>query len=61
MVSIDSSKINHDLIKPEWKDYLCPECNCGISEVCRANWKRYSADLSEYMFLKYKDTYIKDA
>jgi len=60
MVSIDSSKINHDLIKPEWKDYLCPKCKCGISEVCRANWKRYSADLSEYMFLKYKDTYIHD-
>lgn len=60
MVSIDSSKINNDLIKPEWKDYLCPKCKCGISEVCRANWKRYSADLSEYMFLKYKDTYIHD-
>jgi len=60
MVSIDSSKINNDLIKPEWKDYLCPECNCDISEVSRANWKRYSADLSEYMFLKYKDTYIHD-
>jgi hypothetical protein len=43
MSDVDSSKINHNLIRPVEEDY--------------SDWNEYHDKLMEYLYLKFKDTY----
>ena len=43
MSDVDSSKINHNLIRPVKEDY--------------SDWIEYHDKLMEYLYLKFKDTY----
>ena len=43
--SIDNSKINNDVVKPNREDYT--------------DFKVYWGDLCYYLIQKYKDTYVK--
>jgi len=51
--------INHDLVRPDYKEYRCTKtpCTCTIPEMCKGKWRRYQKDVMEHIHLKFKDTY----
>jgi hypothetical protein len=51
--------INHSLIRPKYEDYRCKkkDCTCSTSEMCTGRWNKYAKDLSQHIYLKFKDTY----
>jgi len=54
---VDSSKINYSGLKPHKRDYNFKiDCNC---EKCTKEWKKYWADVCEFLVKKFKDTYVK--
>ena len=51
--------INNSLVLPKYEDYRCQKksCACSIPEMCKGRWNKYAKDLSQYVYLKFKDTY----
>ena len=54
--------INWSIPKPDRLDYLCDKCKisnniCNIRIMCSTGWNQYRTDVSDYLVLKFKDTY----
>ena len=59
LTTIFEHAINHDLVRPDYKEYRCTKtpCACTIPKMCKGKWRKYQKDLMQHIYLKFKDTY----